>query len=82
MVWSGTADQVFSTQMGQWISDSYPHSRLAVFDDAHRLQKHPDYYREFRRAFFTFGLNSSQVQNYFNDARQLNVTQKNLTVRN
>lgn len=82
MVWSGTADQDFAEEMGHWLSDSYPHSRLAVFDDAHRRQKYPDYYREFRRAFFTFGLNSPEVQYYFNDARQLNVVQKNLTVRN
>ncbi|VVB64459.1 Uncharacterised protein [uncultured archaeon] len=80
MVWSGTADQDFSTQMGQWISDSYPHSRLAVFDDAHHLCKHQEYYREFRRAFFTAGLNSSEVQDHFNDARQLNVVQKDLTI--
>ena len=72
MVWSRTADQDFSNQMGHWVSDSYPHSRLAVFDDAHRRQKYPDYYREFRKAFFTAGLNSSEVQVYFNDPRQLN----------
>lgn len=80
MVWSGTADQDFSNQTGQWLSNSYPHSRLAVFDDVHRLQKHLHYYREFRRAFFTTGLNSSKVQGYFNDDRQLNVAQKNLIV--
>jgi len=82
MVWSGTADQDFSNQMGQWLSDSYIYSRLAIFDDVHRLRKHPDYYREFRRAFFKFGLNSPEIQNYFNDARQLNVVQKNSTAGN
>jgi len=73
MVWSGTADQDFADQMGHWVSNSYPHSRLAVFDDVHHLQKYPDYYREFRKAFFTAGLNSTEVQVYFNDPRQLNV---------
>lgn len=72
MVWSGTADQVCAVEMGQWVSDSYPHSRLAVFDEAHHFQKHQDYYREFRRAYFTYGLNSSEVQTYFYDPRQLN----------
>jgi pimeloyl-ACP methyl ester carboxylesterase len=72
MVWSGTTDQDFSTQMGHWISDSYPHSRLAIFDDGHHFEKYQDFYREFRRAFFTDGLDSSEVQDYFNDPRQLN----------
>jgi pimeloyl-ACP methyl ester carboxylesterase len=72
MVWSGTADQVFAVEMGHWISSSYPHSRLAVFDDTHHFQRHQDYYRKFRRAFFTYGLNSSEVQTFFEDPRQLN----------
>jgi len=72
MVWSGTADQVFAVEMGHWLYDSYPHSRLAIFDDSHDFQKYQDYYREFRRAFFTAGLNSSEVQVYFNDPKQLN----------
>lgn len=73
MVWSGTADPDFAGQMGHWVSNSYPHSILAVFDDVHHLQKYPDYYREFRKAFFKAGLNSTEVQVYFNDPRQLNV---------
>lgn len=80
MVWMGTADQVFSVEMGRWISDSYPYSRLAVFDDAHSFQKHQDYYREFRRAFFTAGLNSSEVQIYFDDPRQLNVESRGISM--
>jgi pimeloyl-ACP methyl ester carboxylesterase len=72
LVWSGTADQVFTVEMGQWLCDSYPHSRLAVFNDNHNFQKYQSYYREFRRAFFTAGLNSSETQVYFNDPRQLN----------
>ena len=31
MVWSGTEDQDFHPQMGEWVSGSYQHSRLAVF---------------------------------------------------
>jgi hypothetical protein len=58
--------------MGYWVSDSDQHSRLAVFNDTHQRQKYPDYYREFRKASFTAGMNSSEVQVYFNDPRQLN----------
>jgi len=72
MVWSGTGDQVCAVEMGQWVSDSYPYSRLAVFDDSHHFQEHPGYYRQFRRAYFTYGLNSSEVQTHFDDPRQLN----------
>jgi pimeloyl-ACP methyl ester carboxylesterase len=71
MVWSGTGDQDFSSQMGQWISDSYPHSRQAVFNDAHERNKYPDYYRDFRKAFFINGLYSSEIQIFFDDVRQL-----------
>lgn len=73
MVWSMAADQDFADQMGRWVSDSYPHSRLAVFNDSHQRQRYPDYYREFRKAFFTEGLNSTEVQDYFKDHRQLNL---------
>lgn len=72
MVWSGTADQVFSVEMGQWLSNAYPNSRLAVFNDTHQFQKYQDYYRGFRKAFFTAGLNSSDVQAHFEEPRQLN----------
>lgn len=71
MVWSGTGDQGFNRQMGQWISDSYPHSRQAVFNDAHKLEKYSDYYLNFRKAFFVTGLNSTETQSYYQDARQL-----------
>ncbi|PKM78499.1 MAG: hypothetical protein CVU90_01820 [Firmicutes bacterium HGW-Firmicutes-15] len=71
MVWSGTGDQDFSSQMGQWISDSYPHAQQAVFSDAHERKKYPDYYRDFRKAFFINGLYSPETQNCFDDARQL-----------
>jgi len=72
MVWSGTGDQGFNRQTGQWISDSYPHSRQAVFNDAHKLEKYSDYYLNFRKAFFVTGLNSTETQSYYQDARQLN----------
>jgi hypothetical protein len=72
MVWSGTGDQDFNRQMGSWISNSYPHSRQAIFNDAHKRDKYNDYYFNFRKKFFTAGLNSSEIQSYFLDARQLN----------
>lgn len=72
MVWSGTGDQDFNRQMGSWISDSYLHSRQAIFNDAHKRDKYNDYYLNFRKSFFVAGLNSSETQSYFQDARQLN----------
>lgn len=71
LVWSGTGDQDFSSSMGQWISAAYPHARQAVFSDAHERQKYPEYYRDFRKAFFTEGLYSPATQKYFDDPRQL-----------
>jgi len=71
MVWTGTEDQGFSRQMGQWISDSYPHSQQAIFNDVHKRDKHNDYYLNFRKAFFIIGLNSSEPQSYFRDSRQV-----------
>jgi len=76
MIWSGTADQVFSEQMGQWLYQSYPHARLALFNDTHERGRYPDYRREFRRDFFVHGLNSPEVQAHFNDPRQLNAAEK------
>ncbi|WP_269848478.1 hypothetical protein [Methanosarcina horonobensis] len=52
MVWSGTEDQDFSTQMGKWISDSYPNSQQAIFNDSHKRDRYDDYYLNFRKAFF------------------------------
>ncbi|HIH75058.1 MAG TPA: hypothetical protein HA306_07755 [Methanosarcina sp.] len=71
MVWSGIRDQDFSKQTGQWISDSYSHSRQAVFNDTHTRGQYSDYYLDFRRAFFTTGLESLETQSYFQDSRQL-----------
>ena len=76
MIWSGTADQVFSEQMGQWLCQSYPHARLALFNDTHERGRYPDYRREFRRDFFVHGLNSPEVQAHFNDLIQLNAAEK------
>ena len=72
MVWSGTGDQDFNRQMGQLISDSYPHSQQAIFNDAHKRDKYDEYYLNFRKAFFVTGLNSSETQSYYRDARQVN----------
>jgi len=76
MIWSGTADQVFSEQMGQWLCQSYPHARLALFNDTHSRDKYSDYQLEFRRGFFIHGLNSPEIQDYFDDLRQLNAAEK------
>lgn len=72
MVWSGTEDQDFNRQMGEWISDSYPYSRQAVFNDTHKRIKYNDYYLNFRKAFFNTGLNSPETSSYFMDVQQLN----------
>jgi hypothetical protein len=72
MVWSGTGDQDFNKQMGNWISHSYPHSRQAIFNDAHKRVRYNEYYLNFRKAFFDTGLNSSETQSYFLDSQQLN----------
>lgn len=72
MVWSGTRDQDFSTQTGQWISDSYPHSRQAVFNETHTREQYDNYYLNFRKAFFTTGMESLETQSYYRDSRQLN----------
>jgi len=76
MIWSNAFDQVFSEQMGQWMRESYPHARLAIFSDSHERRKDPDYRREFRRAFFQHGLYSPEVQAHFNDPRQLNAAER------
>ncbi|MGE5422271.1 MAG: hypothetical protein ACM3QW_03325 [Ignavibacteriales bacterium] len=77
MVWSGTEDQDFSLQMGKWLSDSYPNSRWAIFRDAHKRGKYPAYYRNFRKEFFLYGMNSPRTQSCFNDPRQLNLKERN-----
>ena len=71
LVWSGTEDQDFNRQMGQWISDSYPHSQQAIFNDVHKRDKYNDYYLNFGKHFFITGLNSSETQSYFRDSRQV-----------
>jgi hypothetical protein len=65
MVWSGTGDQDFNRQTGKWISKSYPYSRQAIFNEAHKRDKHSDYYLNFRKAFFLAGLNSTETQSNF-----------------
>jgi len=72
MVWSGTRDQDFSTQTGQWIGDSYPHSRQVVFNETHAREQYDDYYLNFRKAFFTTGMESLETLSYYQDSRQLN----------
>jgi hypothetical protein len=76
MIWSATSDQVFSEEMGQWLHQSYPHARLALFNDTHERRKDPDFRREFRRAFFMHGLYSPDAQACFNDPMQINAAEK------
>lgn len=76
MIWSNAFDQVFSEQMGQWMRQSYPHARLAIFSDSHERRKNPEYRQEFRKAFFLHGLYSPEAQTYFDDPRQLNAAEK------
>lgn len=76
LIWSGKADQVFSEQMGQWLCQSYPDARLALFDDSHTREKFQDFRQEFRREFFIHGLRSPEVQACFDDPRQLNAAEK------
>jgi pimeloyl-ACP methyl ester carboxylesterase len=76
MIWSGTADQVFSEQMGKWLCQSYPNARLALFNDSHERKMDLDYRLEFRRDFFINGLYSSEAQEHFNDPRQFNAAEK------
>ncbi len=72
MVWSGTEDQDFDVEMGRWIADAYPHARLAVFEEIHGMKNYPEYYRDFRKAYFAAGLSSPETERYFKDPRQLN----------
>jgi pimeloyl-ACP methyl ester carboxylesterase len=72
LVWAGSSDQDFGAQMGQWLAEAYPNSKLAIFNDAHSRTAYPDYYRGFRKTFFQTGLNSAETKKYFQDARQLN----------
>jgi pimeloyl-ACP methyl ester carboxylesterase len=72
LVWASTGDQDFSSEVGKWIAESYPHSRIAIFADSHERARYPDYYLQFRKAFFTAGLDAQVTQTYFRDMRQLN----------
>lgn len=69
LVFSGTMDHVFTQRMGRLVAGAYKRSAFASFEDIHRLGRYPDYYREFRQAFFAGGL--SGARKYFSDARQL-----------
>jgi pimeloyl-ACP methyl ester carboxylesterase len=68
MVWANTGDQDFGPQIAGLITAAYPHSRLAVFEEnAHHVQKKSEYQLDFIKAFIDTGLNSSEIQKYFND---------------
>jgi len=70
-VMSGSQDVVFSSEVGGAIAAGYPNSRLAVFDDCHRLVKAPDYYLKLRKAFFDGGFNSNEFQTLYNAPGQV-----------
>lgn len=72
LVWAGNNDQDFGAQMGHWLAEAYPNSKLALFNDSHVKSAYPEYYRGFRKAFFQTGLNSQETKAYFQDTRQVN----------
>ncbi|MEN6390760.1 MAG: hypothetical protein ABFD04_10115 [Syntrophomonas sp.] len=71
LIWAGNNDQDFGAQMGRWLAEAYPNSKLALFNDAHARTAYPEYYSGFRKVFFQTGLYSEETQAYFQDARQL-----------
>lgn len=72
LVISGTEDVVFSSEIGRAIAGAYPNARLAVFEDGHRMLRHPDYYRELRSSFLEGGFGSPAFERLYDDPRQLN----------
>ena len=73
MVWANTGDQDFGPEIAQLISNAYPKSKLAIFEEkAHRVQKISSFQSDFIKSFFETGLYSTETQRYFEDKRQLN----------
>jgi len=68
LVMCGAQDVVFSTDISSAIASQYPNSRLAIFNDGHRLMKTPDYYLELRKAFYDGGFASKEFLKLYNAA--------------
>ncbi|PKK88020.1 MAG: hypothetical protein CVV64_20585 [Candidatus Wallbacteria bacterium HGW-Wallbacteria-1] len=58
LVISGTADVVFSPEIGRLIADAYPNSRFVTVDDGHRMHLNRKAQLEMREEFFHKGLSS------------------------
>ena len=73
LIWANTGDQDFGPQIARLICASYPHSKLAIFEEkAHHTLKKDEYQLVFTGTFFKTGLYSAEIANYFDDNRQLN----------
>ncbi len=71
LVVSAAQDHVYGTAEGRLLAEAYPNARLAIFDDTHRMQRAPAFYRQFRQAFFMEGLDSQAFRSLMDDPRQL-----------
>jgi hypothetical protein len=73
MVWANTGDQDFGQEIAKLISTSYPHSKLAVFEEkAHHILKKSDFQLDFTKTYFKTGLYSLETQKYFDNIKQAN----------
>lgn len=72
LVLSGTRDHAFSQSAGRWIAEEFPRAAFASFEDKHRLERYPEYYRTVREEFFGGGLSSTALRRLLADERQLN----------
>ncbi|HBC74068.1 MAG TPA: hypothetical protein DC017_04230 [Candidatus Wallbacteria bacterium] len=65
LVMCASRDVVFSTEISRAIASEYKNSKIAVFDDCHRLLKDPGYYLKLRIAFYNGGFNSREFQELY-----------------
>ncbi|MDZ4698820.1 MAG: hypothetical protein SH809_03855 [Rhodothermales bacterium] len=72
LVIAAARDHVYGTAEGRLLADVYPNARLAIFDDTHRMQRMPAFYRQFRQTFFTDGFESDAFRALMQDPNQLN----------
>lgn len=67
MVWANMGDQDFGPQIARLISQSYPHSRLAVFKEKyHHVLDKSEFQLKFTKDFYETGLYSAETNNDFN----------------
>ena len=72
MVWANTGDQDFGPHIARLISNAYPHSKLAVFEEkAHHVIRKSEFQLNFTKTFFETGLYSQETQKYFDDNSRL-----------